>query len=73
MTVTPFVNEFQKRALLALIDAEAARVSTTAREARHMKHTLFAIIREQYGCKYTLLPYERYKDAVHWLADEPLN
>ena len=72
MTETPFVNEFQRRALLALMDAEAARVSGTAREARHMKHRLFAMIRERFGCKYTNLPYGRYKEAVHWLAEGPL-
>ena len=73
MTVTPFVNEFQRRVLLALIDAEAARVSTTACEARHMKHKLFAMIRERFGCKYTALPYGRYKDAAFMLLDFPLN
>ena len=72
MTVTPFVNEFQRRALLALMDADAARVSNTEREARHMKHRLFAMIRERFGCKYTNLPYGRYKEAASWLIEDPL-
>ena len=72
MTVTPFVNEFQRRALLALMDAEAARVSGTAREARHMKHRLFAMIRERFGCRHTDLPYGRYKEAASRLIEEPL-
>lgn len=66
------ITEFQRRVLLALIDAEAARVSGTAREARHMKHRLFAMIRERFGCKYTNLPYGRYKEAASWLIEEPL-
>ena len=45
------ITEFQRRVLLALIDAEAARVSGTAREGRAMKHRLFALFRERYGCK----------------------
>lgn len=73
MTITPFVNEVQRRALLALMDAEAARVSTTEREARSMKHKLYALIRERFGCKYTSLPYGRYKEAAIMLLDEPLN
>ena len=43
------INEFQRRALLALMDVEAARVSATAREGRAMKHRLFALLRERYG------------------------
>lgn len=43
------ITEFQRRVLLALIDAEAARVSGTAREGRAMKHRLFALFRERYG------------------------
>ena len=67
----PF-TEFQRRVLLALIDAEAARVSGTAREGRAMKHRLFALFRERYGCKYTLLPRKRYREAAIMLLDEPL-
>lgn len=73
MTVNPFVNELQRRALLALMDAEAARVSSTGREARRMKHKLYALIRERFGCKYTSLPYGRYKEAAIMLLDEPLS
>ena len=66
------ITEFQRRVLLALIDAEAARVSGTAREGRAMKHRLFALFRERYGCKYTLLPRKRYREAALMLLDEPL-
>lgn len=51
---------------------EAARVSGTAREGRAMKHRLFALFRERYGCKYTLLPRKRYREAAIMLLDEPL-
>lgn len=67
------INEFQRRALLALMDAEAARVSATAKEGRAMKHRLFALFRARYGCKYTVLPKEQYKEAAILLLDEPLN
>lgn len=73
MTVNPFVNELQRRALLALMDAEAARVSATEREARHMKHKLYALIRERFGCKYTSLRSEQYNEAARLLLDEPLS
>ena len=72
MTITPLVNEFRKRAVPALMDAEAARVSNTEREARHMKHRLFAMIRERFGCRHTDLPYGRYKEAASRLIEEPL-
>lgn len=70
-TTTP-ITEFQRRALLALIDAEAARVASTAREGRAMKHRLFALVRKRFGCKYTVLPRERYREAAAMLLDEPL-
>lgn len=55
------------------MDAEAARVSTTEREARPMKHKLYALIRERFGCKYTSLPSEQYNEAARLLLDEPLS
>ena len=72
MTITPFVNEVQRRALLALIDVEAVRVAVGQRERRAARHRLFALIRERFGCKYTSLPYGRYKEAAIMLLDEPL-
>lgn len=51
---------------------ETPFVNEFQREARHMKHRLFAMLRERFGCKYTSLPYGRYREAVHWLADGSL-
>lgn len=70
---TPAINMYQRMALLALIDVEAARVALGQRERRAARHRLFALIRERYGCKYTSLPYGRYKEAAIMLLDEPLN
>ena len=70
---TPAINMYQRMALLALIDVEAARVAVGQRERRAARHRLFALIRERFGCKYTSLPYGRYKEAAIMLLDEPLN
>lgn len=70
---TPAINMYQRMALLALIDVEAARVALGQRERRAARHRLFALIRERFGCKYTSLPYGRYKEAAIMLLDEPLN
>lgn len=67
------INEFQRRALLALMDVEAGRAGTTSRERRSMKHRLFAMIRERFGCKYSVIPQDRFKEAAVLLLDEPLN
>lgn len=72
MNTTTSITEFQRRALLALIDAEAARVASTEREGRAMKHKLFALVRERFGCKYTVLPQSRFREAMLALLDEPL-
>ncbi|MCH5277512.1 MAG: hypothetical protein J1E80_06715 [Desulfovibrionaceae bacterium] len=66
------ITEFHRRVLLALIDVEAARVASTRQERRAVKHRLFALIRERFGCKYTLLPAVRYREAAQLLLDEPL-
>ncbi len=70
---TPAINMYQRMALLALIDVEAVRVAPGQRERRAARHRLFALIRERFGCKYTSLPYGRYKEAAIMLLDEPLN
>lgn len=70
---TPAINMYQRMALLALIDVESARVAVGQRERRAARHRLFALIRERFGCKYTSLPYGRYKEAAIMLLDEPLN
>lgn len=70
---TPVINEYQRRALLALIDMEAARVATGRRERRAAQHRLFAMIRERFDEKYTKLPAEAFRQAAHWLVDGPLN
>ena len=70
---TPAINMYQRMALLALIDVEAARVAVGQRERQAARHRLFALIRERFGCKYTSLPYGRYKEAAIMLLDEPLN
>ena len=70
---TPAINMYQRMALLALIDVEAARVALGQRERRAARHRLFALIRERFGCKYTSLHYGRYKEAAIMLLDEPLN
>lgn len=69
---TPAINMYQRMALLALIDVESARVAVGQRERRAARHRLFALIRERFGCKYTSLPYGRYKEAAIMLLDEPL-
>ena len=69
---TRAINMYQRMALLALIDVESARVALGQRERRAARHRLFALIRERYGCKYTSLPYGRYKEAAIMLLDEPL-
>lgn len=70
---TRAINMYQRMALLALIDVESARVAVGQRERRAGRHRLFALIRERFGCKYTSLPYGRYKEAAIMLLDEPLN
>ena len=70
---TPAINMYQRMALLALIDVESARVAVGQRERQAARHRLFALIRERFGCKYTSLPYGRYKEAAIMLLDEPLN
>ena len=69
---TPIINAFQRMALLALIDVEAARVAVDLRERRAARHRLFALIRERYGEKYTKLPQGQFKETAHWLIDGPL-
>lgn len=66
------INIYQRRVLYALVDVEAARAADTSRGRRHMRHGLFVLIRERYGCKATRLPQERYGEVVQWLLDEPL-
>lgn len=66
------ITEFQRRALLALMDVEAARVADGRVERRTAHHRLFALIRERYGCKYSCLPRRKFRDAALWLLDEPL-
>lgn len=68
----PAVTEFQRRALLALMDVEAARVADGRVERKTAHHRLFALIRERYGCKYSCLPRRKFRDAALWLLDEPL-
>lgn len=68
-----FINEYQRRALLALIDVEAARVAVGQRERRAARHRLFALIRERCGEKYTKLPPRVFRETAHWLIDGPLN
>lgn len=68
-----FINEYQRRALLALIDVEAARVSTGRRERRAAQHRLFTLIRQTFDEKYTKLPAGAFREAAHWLIDGPLN
>lgn len=66
------INEFQRRAILALMDVETARVAVDITARRTAQHRLHALIRERYGCKYSCLPVESWKDIVIWLADGPL-
>ena len=68
-----FINEYQRRALLALIDVEAARVAVGQRERGAARHRLFALIRERCGEKYTKLPPRVFRETAHWLVDGPLN
>lgn len=68
----PTVDMYQRLALLALIDVEAARVAVDLRERRAARHRLFALIRERYGEKYTKLPQGQFKETAHWLIDGPL-
>lgn len=69
---TPTVNNFQRRALLALIDVEAARVAIGQRERKTAKHRLFVMIRERFGNKYTKLPSGVFREAACWLLNGPL-
>ena len=66
------ITELQRRALLALMDVEAARVADGRTERRAAHHRLFALMRERYGCKYSCLPKGKFRDAALWLLDEPL-
>ncbi|WP_302551825.1 hypothetical protein [uncultured Bilophila sp.] len=67
-----YITEFQRRALLALMDVEAARVADGRTGRRTAHHRLFALMRERYGCKYSCLPRRKFRDAALWLLDEPL-
>ncbi len=67
------ITEYQRRALLVLMDVEAARVAEGKTERRTAHHRLFALMRERYGCKYSCLPRNKFRDAVLWLLDEPLS
>ena len=69
---TPVISEWQRRALLALIDVEAARAGAGQRARRTAQHRLFALFRDRYGLKYTRLPSARFREAAHWLLAEPL-
>lgn len=66
------INELQRRAILALMDVETARFAVDITARRAAQHRLHALIRERYGCKYSRLPVEQWKDIVVWLADGPL-
>ncbi|WP_308620772.1 hypothetical protein [uncultured Desulfovibrio sp.] len=72
MDMQPVISERQRRALLALIDVEAARAGTGQRQRRTAEHRLFALFRERYGLKYTRLPAALFRDAARWLLEEPL-
>lgn len=67
------INEYQRRALLALIDVEAARVAEGQRERRTVRHKLFALVRLRFGCKYACLQKGKFREAAHWLIDGPLH
>lgn len=71
--MTPPITEFQRRVLLALIDMEAARKGMTRRERQKWRHRLFALVREWYGCKYSILPYNHFEEAALRLLRKPLN
>ena len=66
------INELQRRALLALMDVETARVAVDRMTRRTAQHQLYALIRERYGCKYSCLPADRWKEVVIWLVEGPL-
>ena len=66
------INELQRRALLALMDVETARVAVDRTTRRTAQHQLYALIRERYGCKYSCLPADRWKEVVIWLVEGPL-
>lgn len=69
---TPTINEHQRRALLALMDVEAARLASGQRERRTVRHRLFALVRMRFGCKYSCLKKDRFREAAIMLLDEPL-
>lgn len=69
---TQRISEVQRQAILALIRVEAARVGSDQREKRTAQHRLFALIRERYGCKYSIIPKRRFKETAIMLLDEPL-
>ena len=66
------INELQRRALLALMDVETARVAVDRTTRRTAQHQLYALIRERYGCKYSCLPADRWQEVVIWLVEGPL-
>lgn len=66
------INEPQRRALLALMDVETARVAVDRTTRRPATNQLYAMIRERYGCKYSCLPADRWKELVIWLVEWPL-
>ena len=66
------INELQRRALLALMDVETVRVAVDRTTRRTAQHRLYALIRERYGCKYSCLPADRWKEVAIWLVEGPL-
>lgn len=69
---TQHINELERQAILALIRVEAYRAGRHPRHRRECQHALFALIRERFGCKYSTIPRRRFKEAAHWLLEEPL-
>lgn len=66
------INEFQRQAILALIRVEAARVGNDRSGKRTAEHLLFALVRERFGVKYSVLPDRMFREAAHWLLERPL-
>ena len=51
---------------------EAARKAVDRTTRRTAQHRLYALIRERYGCKYSCLPADRWKEVAIWLVEGPL-
>lgn len=66
------LTEYQRRALLVLMDVEAARVAVARKERKIARHKLFALMRERFGCKYSTIPQGRFRDAAIFLLSEPV-